>query len=105
MELLLSKEKHINIGKDKGAIPSYLACQDRHETTVKGNINLCFKRGNAPLCIACPNGDDHTVDPLFSKGTDIILYEESDVSLLYLAFRKGHDSKLYFFELFRIGMI
>lgn len=78
MELLLSKEKHINIGKDRGAIPPYLACQDRHETTVKGNINLCFKRGNAPLCIACPNGDDHTVDPLFSKGTDIIL--------------KGHDS-------------
>lgn len=72
---------------------------------VKGNINLCFKRGNVFFCIVCLNGDDYIVDFLFSKGIDIILYEESDVSFFYLVFWKGYDSKLYFFELFCIGMI
>lgn len=54
-----------------------------------------FKRGVGPLFIARPNRHDSAVEPLLSKGTYINLCEENNVSLLYVAFRNGHDSTVF----------
>ncbi|XP_065924639.1 uncharacterized protein [Magallana gigas] len=98
VQLLLSNGADINLCKEGGASPLYIACKNGHDSTVQlllsngADINLCEENGASPLYIACVDGHDSTVQLLLSNGADIKLCEEGGASPLYIACQNGHDS-------------
>ncbi|XP_052678162.1 ankyrin repeat and KH domain-containing protein mask-like [Crassostrea angulata] len=97
VQLLLSNGADINLCREDGASPLYIACLKGHDRTVKlllsngADINLCEENGASPLYIACFNGYDSTVQLLLSNGADINLCQKNRASPLYIACLKGHD--------------
>uniref|UniRef100_K1PQ97 Ankyrin-1 n=1 Tax=Magallana gigas TaxID=29159 RepID=K1PQ97_MAGGI len=98
VQLLLSSEADINLCKENGTSPLFIACQNGHDSTVQlllskgADINLCREDKASPFFIACQNGHDSTVQLLLSKGADINLCMEDGPSPLYIACQNGHDS-------------
>eukprot|EP00105_Crassostrea_gigas_P034772 XP_019918920.1 PREDICTED: ankyrin-3-like isoform X2 [Crassostrea gigas] len=98
VQLLLSKGADINLCKENGASPLFIACENGYDSTVQLLLNegadnsLCDANGASPFHIACQNGHDSTVQLLLSNGADINLCMENKASPLYIACENGHDS-------------
>lgn len=97
VELLLSKGADIDLGKENGASPLYIACQEGHDTIVQilltkgADINKCTKNGTSPLTIACQEGHESIVQTLVDSGANINSSMENGSAPLFKACQEGHD--------------
>lgn len=96
IDQLLSHGADINLCKENGVSPLYIACEEGHDDIVQhflrngANINICTKNGASPLTIACDKGHERIVDTLVRNGADIQSSMEDGSNPLFLACQKGH---------------
>lgn len=97
VELLLRNGADINLCKENGASPLYLACQEGHDKIVQlllsngADLNKCTKNGASPLTIACQEGHKSIVKTLVHSGANINSTMEDGSNPLFTACQKGHD--------------
>lgn len=102
VELLLSKGANINLCKENGASPFYMACQEGCYKIVEillskgADINKCTKNGASPLTIACKEGHESIVQTLVSKGVNINSSMEDGSNPLFKACQEGNENIVKF---------
>lgn len=97
IDLLLSNRADIDLCKENGASPLYIACQEGCDSIVQfllskgADINKCTKNGTSPLIIACQEGHESIVQTLVSDGANINSSMENGSNPLFKACQEGHD--------------
>lgn len=97
IDLLLSNGADIDLCKENGASPLYIACQEGHDSTVQillsngADINKCTENGTSPLTIACQEGHESIVQTLVSGGANIDSSMKNGSNPLFKACQEGHD--------------
>lgn len=96
IKLLLSHGAGIDLCKENGVSPLYIACQEGHADIVqhflinRANINIRTKNGTSPLTIACHEGHYRIVDTLLRNEADIQSSMEDGSNPLFIACQQGH---------------
>eukprot|EP00105_Crassostrea_gigas_P044629 XP_019928777.1 PREDICTED: ankyrin-1-like [Crassostrea gigas] len=98
IQLLLSNGACINLCKENGASPLYIACQSGNDDIVQlllsngADTDLCMKDGASPLHIACQEENDIIVQTLLSNGANINLSMKDGTRPLFKACHEGHEN-------------
>lgn len=100
IQILLKNGAGINLCKENGASPLYIACESGNDDIVQlllsngADIDLCMKDGASPLHIACQEEHDIIVQNLLSNGANINLSMKDGTRPLFKACHEGHDNIL-----------
>lgn len=91
IELLLSNGADIDLCRDNGSSPLYIACQEGHDNTVKlllhngADVNFRRKDGTSPFYCACQKGHYNIVQTLLNNGANANLCKEDRTSPILIA--------------------